>query len=124
DDAGACASGYSCLVNQCIKDGSLGPDATCNHEQQCGSGLTCVQFACHPGCAQLYSADDCQAGTWCKPAQVGGQCSPSECDPSTVTWCDTNVACAAFASGVGGCVPFCDYGFASATYRDNCVDTA
>ncbi|MBI3178984.1 MAG: hypothetical protein HYZ27_04945 [Deltaproteobacteria bacterium] len=122
---GSCSAGYSCLVTECTKDGSIAQGGTCNRPEQCQEGLTCVDFACVPGCPHVYRVDDCEQGMWCKPGAGGvGQCSLSECDPGITEFCTTSEVCVAFAAETGGCLPYCEYGYASSTYRDGCTDDA
>lgn len=125
--SGECPADTSCLIETCIVDGSLVIGDTCLLERQCGAGLACHNFICKPGCGEMYTLDDCPEGQWCKPVPDAdppvGECSPSECDPSAVELCTDGSACVGFSASVGGCLPYCEYGFASATYLDNCTDT-
>jgi len=129
EEDGSCPRGTSCLVAECIQDGSLEVSDTCLHENQCGEQLTCHDFICKPGCSRVYQIDDCPGGEWCKPKPVpdasppAGGCTPSECDPATTSFCDETNVCVAFAVHVGGCLPYCEYGFSSGAYQDSCVDT-
>ena len=124
---GSCRQGSTCLVDECVEDGALSLGESCAHENQCGDELTCHNLICKSGCARFYSIDDCIDDTWCKPIpdpdQFIGDCSPSECDPSTTDFCAEGVACVAFADHVGGCLPHCEYGFTSGIYGDECGDS-
>lgn len=129
-----CGTDASCLANNCVTNGSLKAGQTCSQQDQCGKGLICHKFVCKPGCLDLYYLDDCADGTWCKPVpgasiQVSetqsipvGSCAASECDPSSTTTCDDGSACVAISGTVGACLPYCEYGFNSDTYVDNCTD--
>ncbi len=121
----SCPNGYSCLVNECTRNGSVSEGGTCNRPEQCQDGLTCVDFMCIPGCPHLYRVDDCERGLWCKPGDSGiGRCVSSECDPGVTDLCSATEVCVAFATDVGGCLPYCEYGYATNTYHDGCADNA
>lgn len=121
-----CPEGSTCLIDRCVKDGSIGQGEPCTDEAQCNTALSCRNFVCAPGCSRVYTIDDCGNGLWCKPQSeippYGGECSASECDPQTNLPCLAGQVCVAFAPGVGSCMDYCDYGFVGSSFVDNCVD--
>lgn len=123
---GECPPGSSCLAEDCVEDASLERGDACLYEPQCGPGLACHNFICEPGCADLFTQDDCPEGQWCLPVEESdplvGNCADSDCDPVASPWCTDGSACVAFSETAGGCLPYCEYGFASETYQDNCID--
>lgn len=130
-----CPQGSSCLVNTCIGDATLEENEPCSIQRQCGENLVCLDFVCRTGCADLYYKDDCPNDDWCKPrsditmvTSSGrriplGECAPSECDPSQVTFCQDGSACVAVTATIGACLPYCTYGFSNGEYVDTCEDT-
>jgi hypothetical protein len=124
--AGECPAGSSCLATECVEDGSLEFGDTCLLEPQCGPGLACHNFICKYGCSRMFTVDDCPEGQWCKPIDgsdpLVGRCGESECDPGLDLRCPDDSACVAFGEAVGGCLPYCEYGYATDTYQDSCVD--
>jgi len=89
-----CSTGYSCLVDKCVADSSLGEDETCLLDQQCASPLFCAPqlHTCHKACTSYYaatSAQECAVSEYCKPVRVEpnsswkGACVKSDCQTAT-----------------------------------------
>ncbi|MBI5509221.1 MAG: hypothetical protein HY903_10755 [Deltaproteobacteria bacterium] len=88
DGLGDCLPGYSCMVSNCVADGSVARDNTCTTTVQCQSGDVCAVpgFVCRKPCAVPFgAATECGAGMVCAVATdshdgVLAACYPSQSD--------------------------------------------
>ena len=55
-----CPSGYSCLIDLCIKDHSLEEKATCIDDIQCAEGLFCKKPSGADGSSDALTTFSCQ----------------------------------------------------------------
>jgi hypothetical protein len=126
-----CASGYSCLGDKCVPDGSLGEGVTCQQRQQCAKGLFCAPrlSTCQILCTQFFQRDpSCPKDYYCRPVYtVGsdnkitwqGACLASDC--KTAQDCSSNRvplngnACVEVTDVASACLTSCTIG-------SNCTD--
>jgi len=127
-----CDAGFSCFLNTCIEDGTLEEGDTCTSEVQCGDGLICFGSVCMNGCRDIYHQDHCPDGYWCDPENhqftedpfgfrfYAGECTESECNPSSNSECGEGETCLQVTPGIGACIQSCQYGFNDGFYEDTC----
>lgn len=130
----ACATGYTCLVNQCISDDSLADGETCNNDRQCEPGLVCAPslFTCRKPCPAddfLSVSSACNSGQYCTPvlnedsAYEGACVDSAGCDVDGD--CDSGEACVKLGATASACLVRCEITFGSGgSYDDNCGSTA
>jgi hypothetical protein len=89
DPAQRCTSGYTCLANVCIKNGSITEGDTCLSNEICQTGLICVypEHLCRRECTSAFaqSSAECPANYTCIPAHdedgnAKASCVPNNCD--------------------------------------------
>ena len=129
---GDCADNYTCLVNACVPNQSLGKGETCNDDLQCSTGLICAPtlFTCLEECTSnsfYKSTSDCPSGEYCKPVPdtsgVGdpvfvGVCVANEC--TTDFNCAAEETCVPIKLTANACVPRCEIIWTGTSYDDTC----
>lgn len=125
----ACADGFSCLGDLCIRDGSTAREERCTEDRQCAPDLFCRDFQCLQSCGQAFYSEtgDCRGDEFCAPFQpvangpIEGFCLPSQCRENDDCVDGTVVrSCVPIKVGAGACLSTCELGF-DPTYFDNCV---
>lgn len=127
--SGECLSGYTCLINRCVSDGSITLGETCNANEQCENGAICPApgFLCSVPCDLLYAGqeDDCSANQVCVRVNDSrgvavGACMPSECDTTCRPDGTTVRQCSELKPGVKRCMQTCSVTCTGATCTDTC----
>ena len=67
DGLGDCIDGYSCMVNVCVENQSVGIGNTCSVNAHCVEGAKCTTspFVCREECEHAYGNADCGADEAC-----------------------------------------------------------
>lgn len=132
DDQRECASGFSCLGQECMADHSIPEGVTCDDDVQCERGLICnpQTDVCGKGCpvAAFYRyAAECGTSRYCEPvpgdveadveAPWKGVCSEGDdCDA-----CGGGEECVQLTAQVRACLPICEVTFTgTGDYQDTC----
>jgi hypothetical protein len=131
-----CASGYSCMVNSCVADGTIPLGETCSEDQQCEGepDVTCGSnpFTCRERCeALLETTTTCGSTQYCRPElntgatnQATGTCVDSECTNDDDCSLSAGLTCVPVTETARACLQQCEYSFATGTYTDRCTPTS
>ncbi len=129
-----CADTYSCMVSECVADGSIPEDSTCSQEPQCEGApdVTCGSnpFTCRRRCTKPFETNSvCRSDEreYCRPeinrgtvGQAIGTCVKSEC--LTDNDCEVDRSCVSITSTALACMQLCQYDFDDLLneYLDRC----
>lgn len=94
----ACFNGFSCLVDECVADGSRGEGETCDESRQCDqeNNLICtpsgaadgIRFTCRKSCTTYFTTSStCGSDNYCRPVinrkgqacNIDNDCPRGEC---------------------------------------------
>ena len=97
---GNCLDGYSCMVNQCVRDASLTEGQTCFRNRMCEANLRCSipEFVCRRPCQTAFAdTNACGAGSACLASRDSEELFIAVCRPSE---CSTELPCPLDKDGI------------------------
>jgi hypothetical protein len=125
-----CSSGYSCLGEYCVADGSQGEGEACYEQRQCALRLSCADFTCRRPCEKIFAEqDECGPAKTCTrvalvDGKFGGACLPADpaCDPPACqpTRNGRQRTCTSLDDGVLECLEQCVYTCNGSGCTQNC----
>lgn len=132
DTVGDCIDGYSCMVNVCVKDGSIPEGSTCWVNAHCEPGHVCTTdpFACRERCGNLAYGNNsaCPSDRACvRKSDSDGRaiaaCVPNGC--AADTGCDPpgdfgSGVCVPVTPNVSVCERACDVNCSGGVCSGNC----